>query len=950
MSRLRVVGIGAALLGLVGTILVNLPAGATSNFTTVRFAGSDRYDTSAKIATQTFTTAPTVIMASGANYPDALAGSFLAGNDSAPVLLTTPTAPVPDTILSALQALQTKTVILLGGSAAIGNDVAAQLASTPSSASGGGNIQVSRISGATRYDTALTIATASGTTVGTVGGQKTAIVASGANFPDALAGGPAAFASKLPLLLTDPNSESSQTEQGLTQLGITQVLLLGGPNAVSTTAESQMSNNGARTVVRFAGVDRTDTARQFYEYELSHLANFTNTKIALANGGNFPDALSGAPQAAKDPTGILLTESPNDLGQYTTSDVQNHSSTLTQGFIYGGDLAVSANTEGAFIAAAGGSAGHLITLNNTSVPAGGAITGTVANPSTLSSLKVIGCGITTSTNVPFNTSSGAFSVTIPTSQAAGTCSLSFTATDTGGASSTQQFPITITGLVGKTAGPDLVSASATQSIAQDTVTYVFDKTVTLAATDPSPLFHIYNAKGVEFNGVAGTATASGANVTVAFQKGAATGVTIGTVEGMSTNTGVGAVYDLVNGVKVYNPIGSVPMTAPTQNLPSRIITNEPDLVCVRNPQGPITDPTSPFVGDVTVDFVFDQPVSTSTVAFDQTNVTGFSLVDTGDNPILQHGTTVHVNVPTSTDPCGQASGTVQVVTVPFDGTTSYPSISRGIVAAKTENSTSDTNGNPAETALAQGGGGAETSSAELTGAADNNDNTVDFTFDHSLASVASSKASNFHVIFTNGTTATASAVSQANDPSTVVTATFSSPSGFVGAYVDAGAVAPSTNASKTNQVTSSPATALTGTPGTVSAKPYLVSITFGHDASNNPTVTYAFSATVPTAFNARQFFLYDVKGCLYHPDGTSECPGQTSLQNAPSSWDSAHPTNGVVSGKTVTFTTDTEPCGALGCTLTPSPGNQGFVPAALSGHVLGAVMNPGVYPEGALSA
>src|SRR5438093_1028670 len=85
-----------------------------------------------------------------------------------------------------------------------------------------------------RHRTARLVAEQPGAAaVGSVGQKKTAIVASGAAFPDALAGGPLAFGSKLPLLITDPASLSSDAQTALGSLAIKQVVLLGGTAAVS---------------------------------------------------------------------------------------------------------------------------------------------------------------------------------------------------------------------------------------------------------------------------------------------------------------------------------------------------------------------------------------------------------------------------------------------------------------------------------------------------------------------------------------------------------------------------------------------------------------------------------------------------------------------------------------------------------------------------------------------
>src|SRR5579862_3910184 len=93
LRRMATVGLLAALVAASGSFMA-APAGATLLFTLTRISGADRYGTSAQVATTAFTAAPTVILATGATYPDALSASFLAGSLHAPILLTTPDVPL----------------------------------------------------------------------------------------------------------------------------------------------------------------------------------------------------------------------------------------------------------------------------------------------------------------------------------------------------------------------------------------------------------------------------------------------------------------------------------------------------------------------------------------------------------------------------------------------------------------------------------------------------------------------------------------------------------------------------------------------------------------------------------------------------------------------------------------------------------------------------------------
>src|SRR6185312_6999796 len=192
-----------------------------------------------------------------------------------------------------------------------------------------------------RYDTAAQVsAIPPASHVGSApGGGPTAVLASGANFPDALVSGPMGYASGFPIELTDPSSLSSQTRQSLQSLGIKTVLIAGGTAALSSTVESQVKALGI-TTQRFAGNDRTDTAAQLAAYEVQQLG-FSTAAIDLARGDDPGDSLAGAPYGGVSKTPLLLTESPTVLGQYDVSFLESESGTLGSGTIFGGTAAVS---------------------------------------------------------------------------------------------------------------------------------------------------------------------------------------------------------------------------------------------------------------------------------------------------------------------------------------------------------------------------------------------------------------------------------------------------------------------------------------------------------------------------------------------------------------------------------------------------------------------------------
>jgi putative cell wall-binding protein len=88
-----------------------------------RLSGADRYDTAVAVGAAFHPgTAPTAVVASGENFPDALVGSVLSGFDQAPLYLS-PAACVPGPVVSELSRLKASAVLLMGGTAVLSHAV-----------------------------------------------------------------------------------------------------------------------------------------------------------------------------------------------------------------------------------------------------------------------------------------------------------------------------------------------------------------------------------------------------------------------------------------------------------------------------------------------------------------------------------------------------------------------------------------------------------------------------------------------------------------------------------------------------------------------------------------------------------------------------------------------------------------------------------------------------------
>jgi putative cell wall-binding protein len=183
-----------------------------------RYAGTDRYDTSRKIVAGAFGTSPGLWVASGANFPDALSASGAAAAADIPVLIVPGTATSLDAASkTAITNLGAAEVGIAGGAGAVSNGIATGISAIPSVES------VDRFGGATRYETADAITTA----VWDGGWAIYAFLASGSNFPDALAAAPLAGWLGAPLFITPDTCATADTTGLVEYLGVSEAFVMG---------------------------------------------------------------------------------------------------------------------------------------------------------------------------------------------------------------------------------------------------------------------------------------------------------------------------------------------------------------------------------------------------------------------------------------------------------------------------------------------------------------------------------------------------------------------------------------------------------------------------------------------------------------------------------------------------------------------------------------------------
>jgi len=137
---------------------------------------------------------------------------------------------VPAATAAELRRLAPGRIVVLGGPSVVSPAVAQALAAYTTGS-------VTRLSGSDRYGTAAAISAATFPTPGV----PVAYVATGANFPDALAGSVAAARAGGPLLLVSSTTVPAATAAELRRLAPGRIVVLGGPSVVSFSVSAALA-------------------------------------------------------------------------------------------------------------------------------------------------------------------------------------------------------------------------------------------------------------------------------------------------------------------------------------------------------------------------------------------------------------------------------------------------------------------------------------------------------------------------------------------------------------------------------------------------------------------------------------------------------------------------------------------------------------------------------------
>ncbi|MGZ2225028.1 cell wall-binding repeat-containing protein [Glutamicibacter nicotianae] len=186
-----------------------------------------------------------------------------------------------------------------------------------------------RMHGRTRFDTPVDISKRTFPS-----GASTVVVASGERFPDALSGSPLASLKKAPMLLVKKDSLPSSVVTELRRLNPKNIIVLGGPIAISNSTISKLKAHGE--VTRIWGDNLYDTSAMIAQ-DWSGASS-----VFLATGQRFEDAMSLAAVAAGKNSPMLLTRK-DSLPASTIRELKRLKPTRV--YMAGGPIAISSAVE-----------------------------------------------------------------------------------------------------------------------------------------------------------------------------------------------------------------------------------------------------------------------------------------------------------------------------------------------------------------------------------------------------------------------------------------------------------------------------------------------------------------------------------------------------------------------------------------------------------------------------
>lgn len=289
-----------------------------------RISGSNRFSTAVEVSKMNYKKSETVILANSEKATDILTTSPLAESLECPVLYTKDNA-IPEETISEMERLGVKRVIVIGGKKSVSDSVFKELSS---------KYELNRVAGSDRFDTANKIAKE---VVKRSSEKKKAIMVSSESYVDALTISSLATKENIPIVITNSKNLSEKTEEFLKNNEIKEIVYVGGNNSISNEVQKETEKKGIKTVARYAGKDRYETATI-----ISNNVRPDSDFSVYVNGENLSDAITANSLCANLKSPILLVK--KDTIPDSVKKTMNGKARFNR-IIVGGENSVSKNVE-----------------------------------------------------------------------------------------------------------------------------------------------------------------------------------------------------------------------------------------------------------------------------------------------------------------------------------------------------------------------------------------------------------------------------------------------------------------------------------------------------------------------------------------------------------------------------------------------------------------------------
>lgn len=295
-------------------------AQAKSSYSVNRISGLNRYETSINIANNfTSDKLKSVIVASGDNFPDALSASLLSKKENAPILLIGKDADSNEKSINFIKSKldSSGTIYILGGESSVSKSFETCISNL------GYNIK--RLGGTNRFDTNSIITNYLNVSKGTP-----VIIVNAFGFADALSVSSSAVSKGYPVIMTDDIKLPNEAKKILKDIEPNKVFIIGGEGSVKNTVISELQrvipSLTTSNIIRIGGSNRYNTSLILCKY-----FKLSSDTAIIANGKNFPDALSGSALAAKENCPVILTDGDSISNQKEYLDSSNYEKLILLG-------------------------------------------------------------------------------------------------------------------------------------------------------------------------------------------------------------------------------------------------------------------------------------------------------------------------------------------------------------------------------------------------------------------------------------------------------------------------------------------------------------------------------------------------------------------------------------------------------------------------------------------